>query len=577
MGVITKIEPKGIELPRKQRVAAYARVSTDTERLMNSLAAQISYYSELIQKNPKWEYAGVYADGAKSGGRADLRKEFNKMLEECENGRIDIILCKSISRFARNTVDLLETVRHLKEIGVEVHFEKENINSMTSDGEFMLTILASFAQEEIRSTSENLKWSVRNRFEKGIPNHRTKIIGYDWIGEDLVIVPEEAEVVKRIFQRLLEGKSYISIINEFHEEGVYTKRGGHWTFGSIRDIIANPTYTGRLVLQRIFVEDPITKRQCKNKGELPQYIVENHHEAIIDQETFERAQQEVVRRKAIGPAFYTPGATCFTSKIKCPYCKVNYTHTTQKCQHSPSRGYWICSNARANGRSSCKVAGTVKPVELIKAMNEVLELEEFDDKVFLDKVDYISIPARDTAEVHLKDGSVVTKDCSSKASERKWSPELRAIASQNFRNRPYQYVRGGTCFTHKIYCVQCDGQYIKSMSRACKSEYFYRCNVHKQQGRCLSLKSDALMKLSARVLEIDDFDEDVFDKKIQRINVDGDILEYVFYDGKSVKEKYIKPKRKGQPISDEQKRKMSESTKKWWAEKHEYENKTKEV
>lgn len=258
MGVITKIEPKGIELPRKLRVAAYARVSKDSERLMHSQAAQISYYSELIQSNPLWEYAGVYSDDGTSGVRTDLRKEFNRMLEDCENGKIDIILCKSISRFARNTVDLLETVRHLKDLGIEVRFEKENINSLSKDGEFMLTILASFAQEEIRSTSENLKWGIRKRFEQGIPCARARTIGYEWSGNDLILIPEEAAIVKRIFQCVIDKVSYAQIVKDFEREGITTVRGGHWTYGSIRDILHNSIYTGKLVLQKVFVEDPIT-------------------------------------------------------------------------------------------------------------------------------------------------------------------------------------------------------------------------------------------------------------------------------------------------------------------------------
>ena len=167
MPKITKIEPGIKALPAKKKVAAYARVSKDTERLMHSVSAQVSYYSDLIQKNPEWEYAGVYADSGITGTLVAGRSEFVRLLEDCEAGRIDIILCKSISRFARNTVDLLNTVRRLKEIGVEVRFEKEQINSMSGDGELMLSILASFAQEESRSISENVKWGIRKRFKNG--------------------------------------------------------------------------------------------------------------------------------------------------------------------------------------------------------------------------------------------------------------------------------------------------------------------------------------------------------------------------------------------------------------------------
>lgn len=166
---ITKIEPTKIELPKLKKVAAYARVSVDKGRTMHSFSAQVSFYNNLIQKNPEWEYAGVYADLGISGTDIKNRDEFKRLLDDCEQGKIDIILTKSISRFARNTVDLLNTVRHLKELGIEVRFEKENINSMSGDGELMLSILASFAQEESISISNNVKWGTRKRFQQGIP------------------------------------------------------------------------------------------------------------------------------------------------------------------------------------------------------------------------------------------------------------------------------------------------------------------------------------------------------------------------------------------------------------------------
>ena len=206
MGVISKIEPKIPQMPTRKRVAAYARVSMETERLQHSISAQISYYSNLIQSNPAWEYVGVYADSGISGTSIKGRPEFNHMIEDCEKGLIDIVLTKSISRFARNTVDLLKTVRHLKELGIEVRFEKENINSLSGDGEVMLTLLASFAEEESRSISENAKWGIKKRFEQGEPR-RGRIYGYRVKNGQYVIKEDEAAVVQRIFQMFLDGDS----------------------------------------------------------------------------------------------------------------------------------------------------------------------------------------------------------------------------------------------------------------------------------------------------------------------------------------------------------------------------------
>ena len=198
MAKIIKVEQTVPTIKTKKKVAAYARVSMESERMNHSLSAQISYYSTLIQKNPDWQYAGVFADDGISGTSIEKRDEFKRMIAAAEKGDIDIILTKSIQRFARNTVDLLETVRRLKDIGVEVRFEKEHINSMDGDGELMLTILASFAQEESRSISENVKWGTRKRFEQGIPNGKFQIYGYRWDGDQLVVEPEKAKIVKLI-------------------------------------------------------------------------------------------------------------------------------------------------------------------------------------------------------------------------------------------------------------------------------------------------------------------------------------------------------------------------------------------
>ena len=208
MRVITKLENKIIELPKQKRVAAYARVSVERGRTLHSYSAQVSYYNELIQKNPEWEFAGVYSDLGISGTGIEKRNDFKRLLQDCEEGKIDIILTKSISRFARNTVDLLNVVRHLKELGVEVRFEKENIYSLTGDGELMLSILASFAQEETISISNNVKWGIRKKFEKGIPNGSPKVYGYRCVDMKFEVVPEEAEVIKYIYDNFLQNKAY---------------------------------------------------------------------------------------------------------------------------------------------------------------------------------------------------------------------------------------------------------------------------------------------------------------------------------------------------------------------------------
>ena len=205
MRTVSKIEAKTPTVPTRKRVAAYARVSEEKGRTLHSLSAQVSFYSSFIQKHPEWGYVGVYADSGMTGTSSD-RNEFQRLLADCNAGKIDIVLVKSISRFARNTVDLLETVRHLRDIGVEVRFEKERINSLSGDGELMLSILASFAQEESRSTSENVKWAIRKGFKEGRGNQFC-LYGYHWDGNEYHIVPEEAEIVRLIFSNFLKGLS----------------------------------------------------------------------------------------------------------------------------------------------------------------------------------------------------------------------------------------------------------------------------------------------------------------------------------------------------------------------------------
>lgn len=245
MKKIRRIEPKKPVVQERKKVAAYARVSRGTERLVHSVSAQASYYSALIQRNPEWEYAGVYADTGISGTDTSKRCEFLRMLADCEAGKIDIIMTKSVSRFARNTVDLLETVRHLNSLGIEVRFEKENIHSLSEAGELMLTLLASFAQEESRSISENVKWGVRKRFRSGeIGTANKRILGYRYDDElrKYVIIPEEAEAVRRMFRMYIDGVSLREIGERMNKAGIRTTLGNDFGKASVRQLIFNEVY-----------------------------------------------------------------------------------------------------------------------------------------------------------------------------------------------------------------------------------------------------------------------------------------------------------------------------------------------
>lgn len=431
---LRRIEAAVPAIREKKKVAAYARVSMQSERMLHSLSAQVSYYSGLIQKNPDWEYAGVYADDFISGTNTVKRDEFKRMLADCEAGKIDIILTKSISRFARNTVDLLETVRHLKDLGVEVQFEKERIRSMDGDGELMLTILASFAQEESRSISDNVKWGIRKRMQNGIPNGHFRIYGYRWESDELVIVPEEAEIVKRIFQNFLDGKSRLETERELAAEGITTRDGCRWADSNIKVVLTNVTYTGNLLLQKEFVADPISKQKKKNRGELPQYYVEDTHPAIIDKATFDFVQEEMARRREMGPlANKSLNTSCFTGKIKCPYCGQSYMHN-KRVKNGNIQEFWNCgSKKKKKIGAGCPVGGTINHKNMVRVCTEVLKLDEFDESVFLEQVDHIDVPERYTLEFHMADGCVVTKACPNTGHQDCWTPERRAAKAEFMR------------------------------------------------------------------------------------------------------------------------------------------------
>lgn len=264
--IIRKISPPATLIPKRERVAAYARVSSGKDAMLHSLSAQVSYCSNYIQKHKEWQYVGVYADEALTGTK-DTRTEFQRLLADCRAGLIDLVITKSISRLARNTVTMLETVRELKNLNVDVFFEKENIHSISGDGELMLTILASFAQEESLSVSENCKWRIRDKFKKGIPN-TLDVYGYRISGSEFEIEPKEAEVVRKIFSEFLSGKGRLAIAKELNAIGMRTKNNKEWTSDKIREILRNEKYAGDLLLQKKYIGNHLEKKTLKNDGKL---------------------------------------------------------------------------------------------------------------------------------------------------------------------------------------------------------------------------------------------------------------------------------------------------------------------
>jgi len=344
---------------RKLRTCAYARVSTDHHLQGESLENQTTYYEKLITSNPDYEYVEVFADRGITG-TTDNRPEFQRMLELCRQGRIDLIITKSISRFARNTTVMLEVVRELKDIGVEVRFEKENINTLSGDGELMLTVLSSFAQEESRSASENIKWSIRRDYQKGkIHIHTNRFLGYDKDKNgNLVINEKEAELVRRIFDLYVSGTGCTAITRIFAEEGIKTLSGrDKWDNSSIIKILKNEKYQGDVLCQKTYIANHLSKKSVPNRGELNQYYIKDNHPAIISREVWDKAQQIIAERK-------------YKHKSKTNDPKYNYKYPYKgllycsKCGavllrkvwnvNKPCKKYvWQCSNHVKKGKLTC--------------------------------------------------------------------------------------------------------------------------------------------------------------------------------------------------------------------------------
>ena len=400
-------------MPKPLRVAAYARVSSGKDAMLHSLAAQVDHYSTYIRHHHGWEYVGVYADEAKTGTR-DSRENFQRMLTDCRAGKIDHIITKSISRFSRNTVTLLETVRELKELGISVYFEEQSIDTATADGELMLSILASYAQEESLSASENQKWRVKQKFSSGQP-WRTYMLGYRYDGEQLVIVPEEAEIVRSIFADYLEGKGEVAIMKRLNESGILTQQGFTWHQSAVQRVLRNYTYTGNLLLQTKFRENHLTKRTVVNRGELPQYHIQNSHKPIIDMDTYKAAQIEMAHR---ADQFGKPQATAtypFTGLITCAGCGKHYRRKMKK-----TGPVWICSTYNTLGKAACQS----------KAIPESVLIDIVDEVGGIGNLTAIQAANNNTLVLTLTSGQQIVKQWLDRSRRESWTPEMRETARQ---------------------------------------------------------------------------------------------------------------------------------------------------
>ncbi len=366
------IEPTVRVETKKKKVCAYARVSTNHDRQGESLENQTTYYETLISSNADYEFVGVFADRGITG-TTENRPEFQRMLDHCRDGKIDLIITKSVSRFARNTAVMLQTVRELKDIGVEITFEKENINILSGDGELMLTVLSSFSQEESKNVSDNIKWRYREMFERGeLVINTNRFLGYDKDEHGhLIINPEEAEIVQRIYTEYLAGYGAFKLAKLLNSEGIPTLTGSKWNEASILDILKNEKYKGDVILQKTYTPNHLTKLKKRNKGEVDSFYIKDNHPRIVSREVWEQVQLEMKRRAEAKGNF--KGLSKYQNRyplsgmLFCGRCGATLRRRTWNSNNPCRKIVWQCSNYIENGKDACP--GTRIDDEVVSRLN----------------------------------------------------------------------------------------------------------------------------------------------------------------------------------------------------------------
>ena len=376
-----KIDRRNSQKIERLRVAAYCRVSTDSEEQLESYQSQLQYYKDLITNNPDWEFVGIYADPAVSGTQTKHREGFQRMINDALSGKIDLILTKSISRFARNTLDTLKYVRLLKERGVAIQFEKEGINTLNSQGEMLLAILSALAQAESESISQNVSLGLKMKMKRGELIGFSGCLGYDYdpIAKTLVINEEEEEIVRDIFKRYIEGAGCYVIAKELTRLGAKTKKGNtRWHESTVRGIIKNEKYVGDVMSGKTFTVDPISKKRLQNLGEKEKYLVKDNHHGIIPREVFEKAQ-EILRKRSskhssTGRREKYSRKYAFSSLIRCGFCGAHFVRRTWHAGSPYEKAAWSCMTAIKQGKKSCPHSKSVSEKDLEAAFIDAFNL-----------------------------------------------------------------------------------------------------------------------------------------------------------------------------------------------------------
>ena len=382
---------------KQTRVAAYCRVSTDQDEQQNSYQVQISYYTDYINRNPEWCMAGIFADEGISGTQTKNRTQFGRMIRKCRQGKIDLVLCKSISRFARNTVDCLGYIRELKSLGIGVIFEKENIDTLNMTSEFIIALYGSFAQAESESISKNVTWGIEKQFREGkVRYNMSTVLGYR-MGDDgkPVIVKNEAETVKEVFKMFLDGMTLQGIANALTAKGAKRRSGSsEWQKTNVRAILKNEKYVGDAILQKTYTKDCITHKRLINYGDKTKYLIHDCHVPIIDRDTYNRTQQEMARRSSIRQKSSRTkteqgkysGMYALSEILICGECGSQYRRVTWN-SHGHKLIVWRCINRLDHGNRYCKCSPSLNEEKLhnaiVGAMNEIYK----SDSSFLEMIE----------------------------------------------------------------------------------------------------------------------------------------------------------------------------------------------
>lgn len=434
-----EILEKRIALPRSKKlcVAAYIRVSSEKDEALNSLQNQELTYTAQIIANPYWALAGIYSDCGISG-TLEARPEFQRLMSDCRAGKIDLIITKSFSRFARNTIVLLSALRELKSHGIEVIFENDNIRSLSAGGELLITLLAAKAQAESFSVSENQRWRIKKMFKQGLLTGGVRMLGYRSENNRLRIIPEEVPIVKQIYSDYLSGMGYIAIAKKLNKMGLHSINQRYWQRSSVRNILYNEKYTGSMLLQKTYTQDHISKKRMVNKGERRFYKVKGSHDAIIPHRIDKEVKAKILcRAKEIAPkpGQYGTNKHIFAGLIVCDKCGKHYGYKLGGATNY-KKSLWICNTFNTIGKDYCNSQQIPEKI-LIAKTAEVLGTNDITEMIH-DKIKMIHVHGKGKLLYEMLDGTFTEVHWENPSRRESWTPEMREMA----RQKSLAYAKG---------------------------------------------------------------------------------------------------------------------------------------